>query len=367
LKVRLAFFGESTKAFPVPELETAAARLLTVGFPGKTLDAELERLLERGVGGVILFKRNVAGAREVAELVQSIKRRAGRPLVVAVDQEGGAVARFREGFTKVPPMRELGARRDAALARAVGRVLGSELAAVGVDLDFAPVLDVDTNPDNPVIGARSFGRDAAVVAELGVSLAFGLMDAGVAACGKHFPGHGDTHQDSHFELPRLGHGRERLRAVELVPFAAAVRAGIPALMTAHVVLEAIDARVPATMSAAVVGGMLRSELGFGGVVFTDDIDMRAIADHHAVSEVATACLGAGVDAFLCCQDPAVAHRMIDAAAEAVRSGAVAESRFAEAVARVRGFAERWAKPPAETLELSVLACDAHRAIVDRIV
>jgi beta-N-acetylhexosaminidase len=350
----------------VLELEAAAARLLTVGFPGKELGPELERLLELGVGGVILFKRNVGSARDAAELVRAIKRRAGRPLVVSIDQEGGAVARLREGFTKIPPMRELGATRDAALARDVGRVIGAELAAVGIDLDFAPVLDVDTNPDNPVIGARSFGPEPTLVAELGVALASGLVDAGVAPCGKHFPGHGDTRQDSHFELPRLSHGVERLRATELVPFARAVRAGFPALMTAHVVMEAFDAEVPATMSRAVIGGILRDELGFGGVVFTDDVDMKAIADHYALEHVARACLGAGVDAFLCCQNVDVAHRMIGAVASAVRSGAVAESRLFEAFERVRAFAERWAKPPLDTIELAVLGSDAHRGVVDRI-
>ena len=349
----------------VGDLESAAAGLITVGFPGKTLGPELERLLARGVGGVVLFKRNVGSARELAELVRDVKRRAGRPLVVAVDQEGGAVARFREGFTTVPPMRELGATRDAELARAVGRVIGSELSAVGVDLDFAPVLDVDTNPDNPVIGARSFDREPGVVAELGIALACGLMDTGVAPCGKHFPGHGDTHQDSHHELPRLSHDMNRLCAVELVPFAAAVHAEFPAMMTAHVVLEALDAELPATMSRAVVG-LLRRELGFRGVVFTDDVDMKAIADHFAVEDVARSCLEAGVDAFLCCQDVEVAHRMIDALVALVKSGAVAESRFAEAGERMRKLADRWAKPPLETFDLSVLACDVHRAVMDRI-
>ncbi|HEX6275265.1 MAG TPA: beta-N-acetylhexosaminidase [Polyangiaceae bacterium] len=347
-------------------LETAAARLLTVGFPGRELGRELEQLLERGVGGVILFKRNVGSAGELAELVRAIKRRAGRPLVVSIDQEGGAVARLREGFTKIPPMRELGATRDAALARDVGRVIGRELAAVGIDLDFAPVLDVDTNPDNPVIGARSFGRDPALVAELGVALARGLVDAGVAPCGKHFPGHGDTRQDSHLELPRLPHDVSRLRALELMPFAAAVRAELPALMTAHVVMEALDADVPATMSRAVIDGVLRNELGFDGVVYTDDVDMKAIADHYAIPHVARACLAAGVDALLCCQSVDVAHGMIDAVTSAVRSGAVAESRLVEALERVQSFAKRWAKPPSDGFDSAVLDCDAHRDVVERI-
>jgi beta-N-acetylhexosaminidase len=350
----------------VSSLEEAAARLVTVGFSGKSVDSELARLLDRGVGGIILFQRNVGSPEEVAELVRDAKRRAGRPLLATLDQEGGTVARLREGFTRVPPMRALGATRDVELARDVGKMMAEELVAVGIDLDFAPVLDVDTNPENPVIGARSFDRDAENVARLGVAFGLGMMEGGVAACGKHFPGHGDTHQDSHHELPRLSHGMERLRAIELVPFAAAVRADFPAMMTAHVVMEALDAAVPATMSWAVVGGILREELGFRGVIFTDDVDMKAIAGHFAVPEVARACLAAGVDAFLCCQSVEVAHRMIDAIAEAVRSGAVAESRLVEAGERVRKLAERWAKPPLRTLELSVLGSDAHRALIERI-
>jgi beta-N-acetylhexosaminidase len=217
-----------------------------------------------------------------------------------------------------------------------------------------------------VIGARSFDRDPGNVARLGVAFGLGLMEGGVAPCGKHFPGHGDTHQDSHHELPRLSHDIERLRAVELVPFAAAVLAGFPAMMTAHVVMEALDAAVPATMSRAVVGGILREELGFRGVIFTDDVDMKAIADHHSVPEVAQACLAAGVDAFLCCQSVEVAHRMIDAIAAAVRSGIVPESRLVEAAERVGTLAERWARPPHDAPELSVLGSEAHRALIERI-
>lgn len=347
-------------------LEARAARLVVAGFPGTTPGAELERLVERGVGGIILFKRNVGSAHEVAELVREAKRRAQRPLLVTIDQEGGLVARLREGFTRVPPMRALGEKRDPELARAVGGVLGRELAAVGIDLVFAPVLDVDTNPENPVIGARSFARDSETVAALGVALARGLMEAGVAPCGKHFPGHGDTRQDSHHELPHVEHDLERLRSVELVPFRAAVAAGFPAMMTAHVVMGALDPAVPATMSKKIVGGILREELRFDGVVFTDDIDMRAIADHFTVREVARACLVAGVDAFLCCQNVDGAHLMIDAITEAVRSGAVPESRLAEAVERVNKLAERWAKPPIDAFDFTPLDSDAHRAIVGRV-
>jgi beta-N-acetylhexosaminidase len=349
----------------VSSLEAAAARLVVVGFSGTALDSELERLLDRGVGGIILFKRNVGSAHEVAELVRAAKRRAARPLLATIDQEGGPVARLREGFTRVPAMRALGAMRDPELAHTVGRVLGEELAAVGIDLDFAPVLDVDTNPANPVIGSRSFARDPETVAALGLALAQGMMSAGVAPCGKHFPGHGDTTEDSHHELPRLVHGIERLRAVELVPFARAVGADFPALMTAHVVMEALDPHVPATMSHAVVGGILRGEMGFRGVVFTDDLDMRAIADNFALPDVVRSCLVAGVDAFLCCQSVEKAHATIDAIVAAVESGAVSESRLAEASDRVAKLAERWAKPPLEAFDLSTLDSPEHRAVVAR--
>lgn len=347
------------------ELEQRAARLLTVGFPGTQLCGALEELLDRGVGGVVLFARNIDTPEQVASLVADIKRRAGRPLFVSVDQEGGAVRRLRRGFTWVPPMRALGEANDPALAEQVGYLLGSELRAVGIDVDYAPVLDVDTNPDNPVIGQRSFSRDPHVVARLGVALARGLEAAGVASCGKHFPGHGDTSQDSHRELPRLPHDLSRLEAVELVPFRAAIAAGMPSLMTAHVVFEALDSEYPATMSSRVLNGMLRGTLGYRGLVVTDDLEMKAIADHYGYEEAAIRGLEAGVDAFLCCHTASVAHRIIDGLAQAVASGRVSAERLTEAAERVRHFTERWARPP-EAPRLDVLRRDEHLACVERV-
>jgi beta-N-acetylhexosaminidase len=202
------------------ELETQAARLFTVGFHGRAISADLSRLLARGVGGVIFFSRNVGQPAEVADTTSAIKRHAGRPVVIALDQEGGKVARLRQGFSELPSMRAVGETRSATLARELGALIGRELRAVGFDLNYAPVLDVDTNPNNPVIGSRSFGRTPELVSELALALAAGLESAGVAACGKHFPGHGDTSQDSHLELPRLPHSLARLEQVELQPFAA---------------------------------------------------------------------------------------------------------------------------------------------------
>jgi beta-N-acetylhexosaminidase len=348
------------------DLETMAARLLTVGFHGKALTPDLERLIARGVGGVILFSRNVGSPREVLELTRALKAKAGRPLVVSIDQEGGKVARLREGFTPLPPFRALGERGDPALAHAYGRMVGTELAAVGIDLDFAPVLDVDTNPENPVIGARSLGHDPALVATLGVAFAAGLGDAGVAACGKHFPGHGDTHTDSHLELPRLTHPLSRLEQVELVPFAAAAAAGIPAIMTAHVVFEALDPARPATMSAAVLRALLRERLGYGGVVFSDDLEMEAIADHFEIEDVMVEGLEAGVDSFLACHTAELAHRAIDAVVAAVTRGALSPERVRASAARIQGLAGHFAVRHPGEQGLAVVGSEAHRALVERL-
>jgi len=199
-------------------LDRDVAALLCVGFQGTTPSPEVLELIRRGVGGVILFSRNVESAEQVAELTAALKRAAGRPLLVSIDQEGGRVARLRapQGFTELPPMRALGATGDEALAFEAGALLGRELRAVGVDQDYAPVVDVDTNPLNPVIGDRSLGRDPALVGRLGAALARGLQSAGVAACAKHFPGHGDTSQDSHVDLPRLPHALPRLLERDLL-------------------------------------------------------------------------------------------------------------------------------------------------------
>ncbi|HEX3773855.1 MAG TPA: beta-N-acetylhexosaminidase [Polyangiaceae bacterium] len=348
------------------DLETQAARLFTVGFYGKTITPELEQLIRRGVGGAIFFARNVGTPAEVAEVTSAIKRLAGRPLFCALDQEGGQVSRLRQGFTEVPPMRALGISGSAKLAREVGELIGRELRAVGFDMNYAPVLDVDTNPANPIIAARSFARTPDVVSELGVALAAGLESAGVAACGKHFPGHGDTSQDSHLELPRLPHSLARLEEVELRPFAAAVKAGIPSMMTAHVIFEPLDPVYPATMSRPVLHGILREKMGYDGLIVTDDIEMRAIADHYGIEETVVRGINAGVDHFLCCHTADVAHRAIDAIIRAVESGAVSRKTLATANRRIERFADRYARPAITKPDLRLLRSEAHLAVIERL-
>jgi beta-N-acetylhexosaminidase len=345
----------------ISELYRRVARLFVVGFPGLTADRDVRALIDDGVGGVILFKRNVESPAQVAALVKGLKAHAGRPLLAAVDQEGGRVARLRgPPFTALPPMREVGRTGDAALAARVGRLLAYEVRALGFDQDYAPVLDVDTNPANPVIGDRALHRDAAEVARLGVALAQGLEAGGVASCGKHFPGHGDTAKDSHLDLPTLPHDLARLRAVELQPFAAYARAGLASLMTAHVVFQAVDPGRPATMSRRVLTGVLREELGFTGVVVSDDLEMKAIADHYSVARAAVEGLQAGADQFLVCHHIDVQRRAIEAVVRAVEEGEVSGAQLDAALARVDALMRRFVRGPEEGL--TRLGSEEHRAL-----
>jgi beta-N-acetylhexosaminidase len=348
-----------------PSLERAAAQLLTVGFFEQYLSDTLKGLVDRGVAGVVLFARNIDTPEQVAALTSSIKEYAGRPIYVGLDQEGGLVQRLRTGFTRIPPMRAIGSIGDELLAEELGRAIGRELRAVGVDVNYAPILDVDTNPNDPIIGNRSFGRDAQLVARLGVALGRGMESVGVAACGKHFPGHGDTEQDSHQELPRLSHSLERLRRVELVPFRAWSEAKLASVMTAHVIFEPLDPEYPATMSKPVLDGILRRELGYEGLIITDDIEMKAIADHFGYEEAAILGVNAGVDNFLCCHTASVAHDLIDHVVRAVLDGRVNQERLLEANQRTAAFVKKWAVPHGPA-DLSKLSSNDTRVLIEEI-
>jgi beta-N-acetylhexosaminidase len=277
------------------------------------------------------------------------------------------VARLRapQGFTELPPMRAIGAAGDERIAFGVGALLGRELRAVGIDQDYAPVVDVDTNPANPVIGDRSLSRDPDVVARLGTALALGLQAEGVAACAKHFPGHGDTSQDSHVALPRLPHPLERLRRVELPPFRALAQAGVAAVMTAHVVFEALDPTRPATLSAPVMR-LLREELGFQGCCVSDDLEMKAVAEHFPLEEAVPAAVAAGVDQLLVCHTSALQHRAIDLVREAVESGRLSRWRLAEARANVQRLLRFAGPAPDARLVRSKLRTPEHLAFAEQL-
>ncbi|MEV0714790.1 glycoside hydrolase family 3 protein [Asanoa sp. NPDC050611] len=329
---------------PGGELLRLAATVLQPGFVGTTPPDWVRRWLGEGLGGVALFARNVRDPQQVAALTAALRAERA-DVLVAVDEEAGDVTRFesRTGSSR-PGNLALGAVDDVALTQEVAHDLGRELAAAGVNLDYAPDADVNNNPDNPVIGVRSFGADPALVARHTAAWIAGLQAAGVAACAKHFPGHGDTAVDSHHDLPRIPRDRAGLDAVELLPFRAAIAAGVQAVMTGHLLVPAIDPTLPATLSRSVLTGLLRDELGFEGAVITDGMEMRGLVDQFGFETAVVAALAAGADA-ICVggdnADEATAERLRAAIAGAVVSGQLAEDRLVEAAKRVEHLAA-WA-------------------------
>ena len=333
-------------------IATVCGQLIVAGFEGTSLPAPLaEALRKRERAGVILFKRNLdADFFAVAELNRAIAAAAPseEPPLVAIDQEGGRVARLGPPALVVPPMRVLAAGGDEARAERVARAQARELASLGFTMNFAPVLDVDSCATNPVIGDRSFGSDAATVARFGIAYARGLESGGVLACGKHFPGHGDTKTDSHLELPFVDAPRARLDEVELPPFAAAARAGIAALMSAHVVYPALDAERPATMSFAICTTLLRDTFGFTGVLFSDDLEMKAISGHHGIEASAIASVAAGCDVLLVCSDATMQARAYEALVREAERSEGFRARCHQAAARSLAMRRRAPPTPRRT-------------------
>jgi len=353
-------------------------QLLIGSLPGTTITPEMRSLArEFQLGGVTLFKRNIEAPEQVAELNHDLQSLSSAlPLWVAVDQEGGRVARLRAPFTEWPPMATLGRSGDDKLAYRFAAALAAELKAVGVTLDYAPVLDIHTNPQNPVIGDRALGEDAETVARLGAAVVRGLQENGVAACGKHFPGHGDTSVDSHLALPIVEHPPDRIRRVECVPFREAIRHDVAFMMTAHILVPALDEQKPATLSSTIVQGMLRDELGFHGVILSDDLEMKAIADAYTVPEAAVQAIAAGCDGVLVCrhlssehaQDAEVQAAVLEALVHAVEDGRIPYTRAEDALSRNRRAKERFLAAPVAPGRVAalreVLGNETHRRIAD---
>ena len=352
-------------------LRRQVGQLLIAGFNGPQVPGELRSLQkEFGLGGVILFGRNIVDAEQVSELAYEASRLdPAMPPWVSIDQEGGRIARLKSPFTEWPPMMTLGRSGDVTLAERFARALASELRAVGITLDYAPVLDVHTNPKNPVIGDRALADDAATVARLGAAIVRTLQGEGIAACGKHFPGHGDTSTDSHHELPLVEHPPERLRETEFVPFAAAVAADVAAIMTAHVFVPSLDDQRPATLSRRIVTDILRGELGYRGVILSDDLEMKAIAGSYDVGAAAALAIDAGCDGVLICSG----HHDTQAAAleaivHAVEEDRVPVTRVEDALMRQRRAKEHFlaaavgSRPLGGRQLRAAIGRDEHQAI-----
>jgi beta-N-acetylhexosaminidase len=343
------------------ELERLAATCLFPGFPGHEPPDWIRRWLERELGGVVLYAWNVDDRTQLARLTAMLRSERG-DLLVAIDEEGGDVTRLEaDDGSSYPGNAALGAVDEIALTTAVAASIGADLAAVGIDLDYAPVADVNTNPMNPIIGIRSFGPDPELVARHVAAFVVGLQSQGVAACAKHFPGHGDTETDSHLELPIVHHDLDTYVRTALPPFRAAISAGVASIMTAHIVVPALDDR-PATTSPIVLRDLLRGELGFDGMVMTDALEMRAISATIGIEEGAVRSLRSGADA-LCLGHDLGDDALVsiqDAIVAAVRDGRLSEGRLVEAAARVRATAEWVAQQRAPAAVESGVGAEAAR-------
>ena len=347
-------------------------QLLIGSLPGTTITPELRSLArEFSLGGVTLFSRNIEEPEQVKELSRDVQSLAGElPLWIGVDQEGGRVARLKAPFTEWPPMAVLGRSGDPALAERFATALGRELRAVGVTLDYAPVLDIHTNPKNPVIGDRALAEDADTVARLGVAIIRGLQGSGVAACGKHFPGHGDTAVDSHLDLPLVEHPPDRIRRVECVPFREAVKARVAFIMTAHVLVPALDDERPATLSPRIVQAILREELGYPGVILSDDLEMKAIARSYAIPDAGVQAFAAGCDGLLICSgDVETQAATLEALVHAVEDHVISYKRLEDSLLRLRRAKERFLAAPvafaADGARVrDVLGCDEHQRVAE---
>jgi beta-N-acetylhexosaminidase len=340
--------GGTSAASPTPatggrssDLLRLADSVLQPGFVGTTPPDWLRRRLGEGLGGVALFSRNIVDPAQLAALTAALT--AENPdVVIAVDEESGDVTRLdvTDGSRR-PGNFALGAVDDPALTEAVAADIGSQLAAAGITLNYAPAVDVNNNPANPVIGVRSFGADPDLVARHTAAWVRGLQSTGVAACAKHFPGHGDTGVDSHHGLPVIEVGVDRLDQIELPPFVAAIDAGVRAIMTAHLLVPALDAQRPATMSRAVLVELLRQRLGFRGLIVTDGIEMASVAARYGLDGAAVLAIAGGADAICVgggLADEATVSMLRDALVDAVIVGRLPEERLVEAALRVSDFA-----------------------------
>jgi beta-N-acetylhexosaminidase len=322
-------------------------QLVMVDIPGTTLDADTRAHLERyRPGGIILFRKNLDSLEQTRALILELKVLLGEDLLVAVDAEGGGV--WRTSFLPhAPSAMSLGASDSEELARGVGALVGRVLRTMGFNWNFAPVLDVNNNPRNPVISDRSFGEDPKRVAALGLAWAEGLMSEGVAACAKHFPGHGDTFLDSHLALPTVTRNLEGLEEYELVPFRAASQAHLPSIMTAHIVYPSIDPDLPATLSEKILTGLLRERGGYEGVIVTDSMGMAAIDHNWGRGEAAILSILAGSDMVEALGSVKSQVATFEALEAAEREGRISRARIEASLERLRDLARRFPIVPTE--------------------
>ena len=318
-------------------LQEKIGQLLMAGFEGTQVsEREVFLIKDYHIGGFIFFGRNITNEEETRNLIHELKTiKSDSPvqLFIGVDEEGGPVSRLSGIYRNLPPQSSLGESGDPEIAYEYGSIQGEKLRRLGFNVNFSPVLDVDSNPNNPVIGNRAISNDPSLVAQLGIQVWKGIGDQGVVPVGKHFPGHGDTDVDSHTLLPVIEKSREELDETELVPFQASVDQGIPALMVGHLLIPALD-QEPASLSEGIMEDLLRDEMGFRGVLFSDDLTMGAITDRMSVSEAAVDFIGAGGDVALICHGETEVMEAFKAIEAAVRDGIISEEYIDQKLVRI---------------------------------
>ena len=330
-------------------LKQKIGQLMVIGFNGLSVPANFSELIkEYQIGGVILFGRNIGTPEEILELTTSLQKMAKKagneqPLLICLDQENGMVRRLGEGTTLFPGSMLVGATKDKQSAYDISNATGKELKALGINWNLAPVLDINNNPDNPVIGVRSFGETPEQVSEFGIESMKGMQEAGIMTTLKHFPGHGDTNVDSHLDLPVINHSMERLYDVELKPFLNAINEGADAIMSAHVYFPALEKEKnkPATLSKNVLTGLLREELNFKGIITTDCLEMKAISETIGTEKGAVEAFKAGVDLLMVSHTYDVQVGAMKALEEAYKNSEITEERLDESVQRIIEMKEKY--------------------------
>ncbi|WP_339260796.1 beta-N-acetylhexosaminidase [Paenibacillus sp. FSL R5-0713] len=326
-------------------LEEKIGQMILAGVQGTTLDDQAKQMIaDQKVGGIIFYANNVTTLEGTAKFVQSIKETNQSnpvPIFMSVDQEGGKVSRMPENVESIPSNKKVGQTKDSALAETMGELLARQVQLAGFNVDFAPVLDVNSNPKNPVIGDRSFGSSADLVSRMGIAEMKGLRNEGIIPVVKHFPGHGDTSVDSHLDLPVVNKTEKQLAELEWIPFQAAVKEQVEAVMVAHILFPKLDPDHPASLSDVIIGEHLRGKFKYNGVVITDDLSMGAIAKNFKLNEAALATVKAGSDILLVAHSYESGKTIFDTLMNAVKSGDISESRIDESVYRILALKQQY--------------------------
>ncbi|MRN55135.1 beta-N-acetylhexosaminidase [Paenibacillus monticola] len=326
-------------------LEEKIGQMLLVGIDGTVLDANAKKMITQdNVGGIILYAANIKDLKGMVSLVNSLKKSNSTnpvPLFMSVDQEGGKVSRMPAEFAKIPSNGIVGDSNNAATAKTMGTLLAREILAAGFNMNFAPVLDINSNPDNPVIGDRSFGSSASKVIKLGIAEMQGIESEGIVPVIKHFPGHGDTSVDSHLELPVVNKTAAQLAKLEWLPFQAAIKANADAVMVAHILFPKLDPNKPASLSDIIIGKQLRGDMGFKGVVITDDLTMGAITKHFNLGNAAIDTVKAGSDILLIAHEYENEQIVLKALLQSVKKGEITEARIDESVHRILALKNKY--------------------------